>query len=192
MDNHNKLYFLSGLSFFPLFGILISIPLLIISIIKKHDKPIIRILIISILINSIISIYPYYMINSLFGDNDSVEETLSTMAPEGLYLEMSQNELTYILEEIELYKIENNRYPKSLYELKNSKEEGILIFDSLQQGWLSEKESALYYYKLLDANTYHLFSKGQDNSPFTKDDIYPIVSKNLRQVGFKKPETNKP
>ncbi len=132
---------------------------------------------------------PFLYLNSLINNDEPViEEIVSDIASDDITIETSQNQLTYIFEEIELYKINNKRYPENLYELRKSKSKGILIFDMIQSGWFSENKKALYYYKLINSDSYRLFSKGVDGIAFTKDDLYPVVSKNLKQVGLKQPD----
>jgi len=88
---------------------------------------------------------------------------------------MSERMITSLVQDIEFYKIQNEKYPESLEILMKSLPENskVYVFDPTDYRWL--RKPRYYYYELIDKNHYYLLGLGPDDKPFTKDDIVPKV-----------------
>jgi hypothetical protein len=87
-----------------------------------------------------------------------------------------------IIREIELYKLNNDKYPDSLSDVKRFYH-NLIIIDPVQQVH-PELHDHTFFYKRLN-NGYVLFSRGFDGVPFTKDDILPSMDGiNPKKIGL--------
>jgi hypothetical protein len=94
---------------------------------------------------------------------------------------MAKTQLTSAVQAIEFYKIQNREYPDSLETLQESLPENSMVFlhDSAQ---VNMDEAKLYYYKLINENSYHIRSYGRDGLLNTEDDILPAAIENVGLV----------
>jgi hypothetical protein len=88
---------------------------------------------------------------------------------------MSEGMITSLVQDIEFYKIQNDKYPESLEILMKSlpANSKVMVFDPIDVRML--RKPRYYYYELVDKDHYYLLGLGFDGKPFTKDDILPKV-----------------
>ncbi len=88
---------------------------------------------------------------------------------------LAASTLTSLVQAVEVYKLQNGRYPDSLETLRKSLPKGsfVSVFDptDVRLGGASR----YFYYEVVDADHYYLLSVGPDGKPFTSDDIVPSV-----------------
>ena len=161
-------FVIGGLSFIPLIGVFFGIIAIIIGVISKKVGRKALIIMGSLGICFTIIIY-----GSLF--------YFGTMKRGGVYddlrLKLTQTTITQLTQAVELYNVQNGRYPISLEELKQSLPENSMIFinDPSSINRASKQEDS-FYYKLSDNHKqYYLLSVGEDGQPFTEDDILPDI-----------------
>lgn len=87
------------------------------------------------------------------------------------------NSLTSLVRDIEYYKLQNGSYPESLDTLReNLKEDEILFTYDISGPFNTDNQQRDFYYELINNNkNYRLFGIGQDATPFTSDDIFPVI-----------------
>ncbi len=85
--------------------------------------------------------------------------------------------MTSLVRNIEYFKLQNGVYPKSMDEIRASLKEGEMIFsfDVSGPAVMEGKQRDFYYEVINDGNNYFLFGIGVDSTPFTEDDIYPLI-----------------
>lgn len=85
--------------------------------------------------------------------------------------------MTSLVRHIEYYKLQNDRYPNSIEELRSNLKEGEMVFSFDMSGPMSlgEQQRDFYYEVINNGNNYLLFGIGADATPFTEDDIYPLI-----------------
>jgi len=90
--------------------------------------------------------------------------------------EQTKTELTFLVKEIEDYKIHKGHYPKSLETLKKSlpKDSPIFVYDP------SNGSKRYFYYEVVNPEHYYLLGVGPDGQPFTADDIIPEIPANFQ------------
>jgi len=97
-----------------------------------------------------------------------------------LRVQLSKNTITSLVQTIEFYKTRNGQYPESLEVLHKSLPENSMVFvhdpTHVQMGG----EQRYYHYELKDQNHYYLLGIGQDEMPYTSDDILPNVEINKK------------
>ena len=88
---------------------------------------------------------------------------------------MAANTLTSLVQAVEVYKLQNAKYPDSLETLRQSlpKESMVFVFDPTEVRMSGQPR--YFYYEVVDAEHYHLLGVGPDGQPFTADDILPQV-----------------
>lgn len=80
--------------------------------------------------------------------------------------------LNQLVQVIEVYKIQQGGYPKSLEDLeKVIPEKSRSLLEDPRVGSAGETRS--YYYELVDSEHYYLLGVGEDGKPFTEDDDMP-------------------
>lgn len=84
--------------------------------------------------------------------------------------------LKMLTEQIELFKLKTGRYPQNLEEATKDNYTQLHI-DPILDKISDENETSNFYYRV-DSDGYFLFSVGFDKTPFTADDIYPILTDN--------------
>jgi hypothetical protein len=92
--------------------------------------------------------------------------------------------LNQIIQSVEYFKIQNDRYPHSLSELDSSSNTPLVIIDLLSDELEDSRE---YYYEVIEeGKKYYLFSSGFDRIPFTDDDILPdLTEEEIKRIGYK-------
>jgi len=88
-------------------------------------------------------------------------------------------QLTDAVQAIESYKVQNGHYPATLEILQRSLPANSLVF--LHDATQVSTQGKLYYYKVIDDNSYHIRSYGRDGIINTADDVLPDAIDN---VGF--------
>jgi hypothetical protein len=89
---------------------------------------------------------------------------------------MAQSTVNSLVPAIELYKLQNGRYPDTLQELQKSlpKDSTVFVFDPsvVQFGG----QPRYFFYERVGDDNYYLRGLGQDGIPFTADDIVPQIA----------------
>lgn len=102
---------------------------------------------------------------------------------------ISQEELQILVSTIENYKIKNGNYPDSL-ETLGKLDHSLNIYDPFRFRKSEDNGNLLFMYKRV-GEKYTIFSIGPDETPNTKDDIYPLSGANGRSMpGFEKNQIN--
>ncbi len=85
--------------------------------------------------------------------------------------------MTSLVRNIEYIKLQNGTYPESMEEIRASLKEGemLLSYDVSGPAKMGETRRDFYYEVINDGNNYLLFGIGIDATPFTEDDIYPLI-----------------
>ena len=97
--------------------------------------------------------------------------------------------MTTLVRHVEYYKLQYNRYPSSMEELRSNLKEGEMVFSSDMSGpmRLGEKPRDFYYEVINGGKNYLLFGVGADATPFTEDDIYPLIDSDKdKNIGWVK------
>lgn len=167
---------LGGMSFIPLIGILFGIVCILWGIFtkKKGGKKLAIVGGAGIFFTIIIYSAAFY-----FG----------VMQREGAYddlrAKLGKTVINNLIPSIELYKIQNGKYPKSLEELSKSLPKNSMTFINDPSISNIKNKSKNFYYELnSDGSGYYLLGVGADGVPFTKDDILPEV-KSKEGIGFR-------
>ncbi|GLX84513.1 hypothetical protein tloyanaT_07650 [Thalassotalea loyana] len=170
-------YVIGGMSFIPLIGVLFGIIAILWGFKAKHSKlkyvGTAGILFTVILYGSI----GYFG----FVQEDGVYDELRAS--------MAKTQLTSAVQAIEFYKVQNGSYPESLEALQKSLPENSMVFlnDATQ---VNADEMKLYYYKVIDENSYHIRSYGRDGIINTADDVLPSPIENVGLVADYKVESS--
>lgn len=162
-------YVIGGMSFIPLVGVLFGVIAIIWGFKVKSSK--------LKYLGSAGILFTVVLYSSLgyFGfvqENGVYDELRATMA---------KTQLTSAVQAIEFYKVQNGEYPDSLETLQKSLPENSMVFlyDSTQ---VNMDEAKLYYYKLINENSYHIRAYGRDGLINTEDDILPSAIENVGLV----------
>lgn len=150
-------YLLGLLGFIPLVGAFVGVALILYGLIKYKDKWLVVIGIGGVLF----TVFVY----SLIGPN-------SKSVNQG-FTKIDINQLNSLIKEIEFYKTQNGSYPDSLAQL-DIKDSFTSTSDALINYKKNDKHDYKYNYHKIGSK-YTLFSSGEDETPNTKDDIYPTV-----------------
>lgn len=171
-------FVLSGISFIPLIGVIPGIICIINAIIsrKENSKKLGLIGFSGIMVTVILYgvILPSVFNSKDFGKN---------FEPHAI------SAMTSLVRHIEYFKLQNNEYPKSIEELRSNLKEGEMVFSFDMSGPVSMgKQQREFYYEVINGgNNYLLFGIGQDATPFTNDDIYPLIdSEKDKNIGWVK------
>lgn len=162
-------YVIGGMSFIPLIGVLFGIIAIIWGFKIKSAK--------LKYVGSAGILFTVFLYGSLgyfgFVQEDGVYDELRAT--------MTKTQLTSAVQAIEFYKVQNGEYPGTLETLQNSLPENSMVFlhDSAQ---VNMDEAKLYYYKLINENSYHIRSYGRDGLINTEDDILPAAIENVGLV----------
>lgn len=172
MEEENKskhgtgAFVLSGISFIPLLGVIPGIICIINALIsrKQNSKKLGLIGFSGVMVTVVIYgvILPNIINSENFGKN---------------FEPHSISAMTSLVRHIEYYKLQNNQYPSSIEELRKNLKEGEMVFTFDMSGPMSMgKEPREFYYEVInDGTNYLLFGIGQDATPFTTDDIHPLI-----------------
>lgn len=168
-------YVIGGMSFIPLVGVLFGIVAIIWGFAIKHTR---------LKIVGVAGIAFTIVLYSSLGYFGFVQEG---GVYDDLRSKMAKSQLTIVVQSIELFKVQNGRYPKSLEELQKSLPENSMVFlhDPTQ---ISVTEPKFYYYKLIDSEHYHIRSYGRDGVLNTTDDVLPGKIEKIGLVGDYNPE----
>lgn len=162
-------YVVGGMSFIPLIGILFGIIAIIWGFIAKNSK--------LKYVGAAGILFTVLLYGSLgymgLVQEDGVYDELRTT--------MAKTQLTSAVQAIEFYKVQNGAYPETLEILQKSLSENSMVFlnDATQ---VNMDEVKLYYYKVIDDNSYHIRSYGRDGVINTEDDILPTPIENIGLV----------
>ncbi|KAB0300125.1 hypothetical protein F2Z80_23755 [Vibrio fortis] len=161
-------YVIGGMSFIPLIGVLFGIIAIVWGFAIKHTK-----LKIVGACGIAFTVIIYGSLGYLgFVQEDGVYDELRG--------ELTKTQLTSAVQAIEFYRVQNGQYPESLEVLQQSWPENSMVF--LHDAAQVTLESNLYYYKLIDENSYHIRSYGRDGVLNTSDDILPLPIANVGLV----------
>ena len=103
-------------------------------------------------------------------------------------VEFTQTGLASIMRYIEYYKLGHGHYPKALMDLKENdisfpERSFFDPFSSSSLFWISDPETQNYFYTVHEnVNSYELFSVGPDKTPYTQDDIYPVILEEYKSI----------
>lgn len=162
-------YVIGGMSFIPLIGVLFGIIAIVWGFKVKHSK--------LKYVGSAGILFTVILYGSLgyfgFVQEDGVYDELRAT--------MAKTQLTSAVQAIEFYKVQNGSYPESLEVLQKSLPENSMVFlnDSTQ---VNMGEVKLYYYEVINENSYHIRSYGRDGLINTADDILPNPIMNVGLV----------
>jgi hypothetical protein len=176
-------YAIGGASFIPLVGVPLGIIAIIWGIIKRKKGGIKLALLGAGGISFSIILYGTLFYKGFIEKGGVYDE---------LKVKMAQTQLTDLVKQIEYYKIQNGKYPKdlSVFEPEEGKESFIFIYEPFIE--FRDASSTPFYYELTnEGNKYLLFSRGPDRTPFTEDDIFPVLTdEEIMKIGYKKAENN--
>jgi len=174
VQEHKKIswaaYILGGISFIPLLGVPFGIAAAIWGMVKwKEGGKVVA----SMGIGGIAFTIVLYSALFYFGfvQRGGVYDELRA--------KMAKTNLTQLVQSIEFYNLQNGHYPVDLKTLKESLPENTFIFlgDMSKVSDMNHGQFPYYHYELTsDGKNYYLLGTGQDNLPFTPDDILPSVS----------------
>lgn len=159
-------FVLAGISFIPLIGVVPGIICIINALIgQKENSKLLGFLgfagiMVSVILYGIV-------LPSMFNNKDFSK----SFEPHAI------SAMTSIVRHVEYYKLQNKRYPRSMEELRANLKEGEIVFSYDVSGpiSLSEKPREFYYEVINNGNNYLLFGIGVDATPFTEDDLYPLI-----------------
>lgn len=160
-------FVLAGISFIPLIGVLTgTICILNAAITRRPNSILLGMLGFAGIMVSVVlygSIFYKMYDGEGFGGKDFEPHAISAM--------------TSLIRNIEYIKIQNGTYPQSMEEVRANLKEGEMVFSFDVSGpmKMGEQQRDFYYEVVNDGNNYLLFGIGVDATPFTEDDIYPII-----------------
>lgn len=157
-------YVVGGLSFIPLIGVLFGIVAIVWGLAtgKRGGKRLALIGAAGIVFT--IALYGSFFYFSFVQRGGEFDE---------LRLRLAQSTINDLVPAIELYKIQNGRYPDSLKELQQSlpKETVVSVFDPTHIGFSGRP--TYFFYERVGEDHYYLRGLGPDGIPFTAGDIVP-------------------
>lgn len=166
-------YFIAGLGFIPLIGVLFAIVAIILGLIKgKGDGR--KLIILGCLGISLTVVLYGALFYFGFVQRGGIYD--------GLRGRLAKVTLTELVRSIEYYRITKGQYSESLFELQASlgKETFTFIYDPTNIRILNSsdpKQAPTFFYQLTDDKThYYLLGVGPDQKPFTNDDLLPNLS----------------
>ena len=167
---HGPLPFvLAGISFIPLIGVPLGLICIAVAVVVRKDNS--KLLGVLGACGILSTIVLYGVVLPLVGLMFSLGSHSSMFEPH------ARSILTTMVRHIEYYKLQNNRYPTDLAELRSSLKDGEMVFSFDVTGPLKMGESPreFHYEVINNGKQYVLFSIGADGKPFTKDDIHPLI-----------------
>ena len=168
-------YIIGGLSYIPLIGIIFGLIAVIwgLSTKKMGGKKLMFIGLGGILFTVLIygSLF-YFAFAKRGGVYDELREKLANST------------INQVVPVIEFYKLQNGHYPQTLKTLKESlpKDSMVFLIDPMD---IPMKTPRFFYYELIDQKNYYLLGVGNDNQPFTSDDILPAVQMEGTNIGLR-------
>ena len=168
-------YVIGGLSYIPLIGIIFGLIAVVwgLSTKKMGGKKLMFIGLGGVL-------FTFLIYGSLF--------YFGSVKRGGVYDELREklanSTINQVVPAIEFYKLQNGHYPQTLKTLKESlpKDSMVFLIDPMD---ISMKTPRFFYYELIDQNNYYLLGVGNDNKPFTSDDILPAVKIEGTNIGLR-------
>lgn len=164
---HTAAYVLAAVSFIPLIGLLFGLAALILSILewRKHGAKIVA------LIASLGMLFTVTLYGALF--------YFGFVQRGGVYDDLRQqltvNNLSTLVSEIEFYRLQHGTYPESLEQLQESQPNKPIFIVDTSSTPLSAEQFRLFYYERSGDAHYYLRSVGNDGKAFTADDILPNI-----------------
>jgi len=159
-------FVLAGISFIPLIGIFTGIICIVIAVVgKKSNSKLLGGLGFAGIMFSVV------LYGSLFYKMFNDEEFSKGFEVHAI------SAMTSLVRHIEYYKLQHGNYPGSMTALRENLKEGEMVFSFDMSGPLNmDGQQRDFYYEVTnDGENYLLFGIGQDASPFTQDDIFPII-----------------
>ena len=173
VENRDKpgclMYVIGGMSFIPLIGVLFGIIAITWGLVAKNTK----LAIVGTCGIAVTVILYGALFYFGFVQNGGVYDDLRE--------KMAETQLVNAVQSIEFYKVQNGVYPVSLEELRDNlpKNSAVFLFDPTIKKLAQQK---MYYYKLIDASSYHIRAHGADGVINTPDDVIPKPIKNVGLV----------
>jgi hypothetical protein len=163
-------FVMAGLSFIPLIGVLFGIISILFGLLTKRQGGQKLAVIGAGGILFTIIIYGSLFYFGLYQRGGIFDELRSKLA---------QSQINSLVAQIELYKVQNGKYPESLKALEESLHSSdpraaLAVYDP-SQVHLNTGKIPYFYYEVADADHYYLLGVGADGTPFTADDILPRV-----------------
>jgi len=177
---------LGAISFIPLIGFFAGIIAVILGIIdiKKNKSKLGVIGLILGIVGILITIGIYGSLFYVgFVQKDGVYDDLRSKM-------VSEQNLPNTINAIEAYKVRFGKYPDTIEDIKKISNDPFVIIDQMQmikKALESNRDNDTYFYYQNNGETYYVFSKGVDGQPFTEDDIFPKLTGDLGDVGYRKP-----
>jgi hypothetical protein len=92
---------------------------------------------------------------------------------DGMRTNFAQMQLNSLVKDVELYKLVRGTYPGSLEELKTSlPPQSLIVIEDPINALRHGSRTKLFYYRVV-GERYYLRSVGNDEQPFTPDDVIP-------------------
>ncbi|HVZ81832.1 MAG TPA: thioredoxin fold domain-containing protein [bacterium] len=159
-------YVIAVLCLFPILGLLVALPALILGLIKIRRGG--WLLILMAFLGAGVTVGScYWAYYQMFEDKDNAIARAQARQVPG--------QLAGVVQALENFKSEKGHYPADLKELPREVE----TLDMLASRGKWHDFQRFFYEPLPDGMTYYLFSKGFDNAAFTADDIQPQLSEDL-------------
>ena len=159
-------FIVAGTSFIPLIGIFTGIICIVIAIVgkKSNSKLLGGLGFAGIMLSIILYGTLFYKISNDGGFSKGFEVH-------------AINAMTSLVRDIEYYKLQHGNYPESLDVLRESLTDSEIPFPYDISGPINGTgQQRDYYYNIVnEGKNYKLFGIGQDATPFTSDDIFPII-----------------
>lgn len=172
-------FVLAGISFFPLLGVLPGVICILIAIVgrRNNSKLLGGLGIAGILVTIIL--YGFILPTAVKSTDFS-----KSFEPHAI------SDMTSLIRHIEYYKLQHGYYPVSIEDIRSNLKEGekVITFDVSGTMEFGKEPREFHYQVIGKGDHYLLFGIGVDATPFTGDDIYPIVDpekdKNIGWVKF--------
>ena len=159
-------FILAGISFIPLIGIFTGIICIVIAVVgKKSNSKLLGGLGFAGIMFSVI------LYGSLFYKMFNDEEFSKGFEVHAV------SAMTSLVRHIEYYKLQYGYYPESMQALRENLKEGEMVFSFDMSGPINMNgQQRDFYYEVINGGAnYLLFGIGQDATPFTADDIFPLI-----------------
>jgi hypothetical protein len=169
-EDQNKLgafpFVIAGISFIPLIGVLFGMVAVIWGLVTKKQggKKLAIIGACGIVFTIVVYGALFYF---GFSQRGGVYDELR--------VKLGESTITTLAQSIEFYKAQNGHYPISLEELQESLPEASIVFIVDPTHINMEEKQRNFYYELQGDNHYYLLGVGQDEVPFSRDDIIPKI-----------------
>jgi len=159
-------FILAAISFIPLIGIFAGIICIVIAVVgKKSNSKLLGGLGFSGILFSVV------LYGSLFYKAFNSEEFSKGFEVHAI------SAMTSLVRHVEYYKLQQGAYPESMGSLRSNLKEGEMVFSYDMSGPMNinSQQRDFYFEVINDGASYLLFGIGQDATPFTQDDIFPII-----------------